>query len=74
MPIGMGNSHKIIDWTLDRESIQGMLVPQIDSVLNQAEPAPIFLVPQGRLAFGAPVITGQIASDQRLLILSLLFI
>lgn len=73
MPIDMGNSHKIIDWTLDRESIQtssiGLLVPQVNNVLNQAEPGPIFLVPQGRLAFGAPVMTGQIASDQGLLIL-----
>lgn len=54
MPIGMGNSHKIIDWTLDRESIQtssiGLLEPQVNNVLNQAEPGPIFLVPQGRLA------------------------
>lgn len=83
MPIDMGNSHKIIDWTLDRESIQissiGLLVPQVNNVLNQAEPGPIFLVPQDRLAFGnrgtcydwtgAPVMTGQIASDQGLLIL-----
>lgn len=37
MPIGMGNSHKIIDWTLDRESIQ---TPQVNNVLNQAEPGP----------------------------------